>query len=54
MNEETLSKLSEVLCKAFHRQKWTSVDDDGEGSEINRIAWKNCIKVVIEAYEIKQ
>jgi hypothetical protein len=50
MNEETLSKLSEVLCKAFHIQQWTSVDDDGEGSEINRIAWK----VVIEAYEIKQ
>jgi hypothetical protein len=51
MNDETLTKLSEVLHRAFHAQKWISVIDYGEGSDENRLAWKNCVIDVIKAYE---
>lgn len=52
MNEETLEKLSQTFCKSFHRQKW---DFDCEtSSEINKTAWKNCVKDLIKEYlEIK-
>ncbi len=48
MNEETLEKLSQTFCKSFHSQKW---DYDCEtSSEINKTAWKNCVKDLIEEY----
>jgi hypothetical protein len=49
MKDETIQELSEVFCRTFHSQEWDY--DCAEPSEINRTAWKNCVKAVIEAYE---
>jgi hypothetical protein len=48
MDEETLEKLSKKFCNSFHRQKWDL--DCEEPSEINKTAWKNCVKDLIEEY----
>ena len=49
MKDDKAQELAEVFCKVFHRQVWDN--DCEEPSEINRIAWRNCVKAVIEAYE---
>ena len=48
MNDKTLEQLSGVLCKSFHRQKWDY--DCEEPSEINKTAWKNCAKDLIDRF----
>jgi hypothetical protein len=48
MKDETLTKLSEVLCNTFHKQEWKTSE---EGCDENRLAWKECAMAVIKAYE---
>jgi len=48
MNEQTLEQLSETFCKSFHRQKWDHNCE--EPSKINKTAWKNCVKDLIDEY----
>ena len=47
--EHIIEELSQVFCRTFNSQKWDY--DCVEPSEINRTAWKNCVRAVIEAYD---
>lgn len=50
LTNEQMTEIAEALCHSFHCQKWESVEDEN-GSDVNRIAWKNAAMSAIAAYD---